>query len=242
MKTCRYIITLIIIGVIISSCKKSQSVVSPKKTDTVAVQPDLLAPQVIFKNVVILGNSITLTPVSPQFGWYNTWGMAASVADSDYVHHLIVHFRKYYPKCKVTVKAFNDFEAYYPTYNFDANLKSVKDSLPDLVIVRIGENIDRSRFDKAVFQSKYQAFVNYLTAGNSKLSILSAGPLWSVPEIDDVFKAYTPYVSLSAVSTDSSNFAFGLYTDPAVQQHPGDKGMHLISDIIWDAVRKLKAK
>lgn len=48
---------------------------------------------------------------------------------------------------------------------------------------------------------------------------------------------YTPYISLATLGTDNSNFAFDMKNvSDGVKQHPGDKGMQAISDMIWKKV------
>ena len=83
-------------------------------------------------------------------------------------------------------------------------------------------------------QKKYQELVAYLTENNKQLVVLSVGPLWGIPEIDNAMQLYTPYVSLSVISQDASNLALGLFDNPGVAQHPGDKGMRIIAEIIWN--------
>jgi hypothetical protein len=224
--TLRNLIAMAIIATF-TCCKKNTEVPKP--------QPQ---PQLSFKKIYILGNSITLTPVNPLIGWNVARGMAASVPDSDYVHVLTSRFKKIEPTAEVTVKFFDDFEANYPTYDFE-KLKQIRDSKPDLVIIRVGENVNQSKLDAETFKKRYQGVVQYLTQDNKQLVVLSVGPLWYVSGIDNAMQAYTPYVSLSTVSYDVTNFAFGLFSDPGVAQHPGDKGMRVIANIIWDKITEV---
>jgi len=217
----RHLIT--IAAIVLFNCCKKPNVVEESKPK----------PQLMFRKVVILGNSITLAPVNPFIGWNESRGMAASVLDSDYVHRLTARLKKIEPTAEVTVKFFNDFESDYVNYDFE-KLKALKESKPDLIIVRVGENINRALLDGAAFQKSYQNLVTYLTKDDKQLVVLSVGPLWLVPEIDNAMQLYTPYASLSTISFDASNLALGLFENPGVAQHPGDKGMRIISDIIWN--------
>ncbi len=225
-----YIKVLIIWSVLLGSCTKSQTTEIP-------------APYINFKNVVILGNSLTLSVPSKEIGWNNNWGMAASVADSDYVHRLTVKFKKYNPACKVTTRFSIDFEVNYPTYDFDKYkyFKDLKDSKPDLLILRLGEHVYKEDLDEALFRSRYEALVKYFAEGNVRLHVLSVGPLWPIPAVERAMRSVTPYVSLARMTKDPSNFALD-HPNPAVAQHPGDKGMRVISDLIWLGIVRLKPK
>jgi len=109
----KFIIYFLLIIVVFGSCQKTYTRLPDAST---------LIPQLKFKNVVILGNSITFTPSNPVGEWKGNWGMAASAADSDFVHRLAVSFRKFVPSCKVTARNIAEFELYYNNYDFNANL------------------------------------------------------------------------------------------------------------------------
>ena len=237
--TMKPFIFLIIIIVVSASCRKDSIPVS-QLSKLSSERTSLPPPEPLkFKNVVILGNSITFTPANPFGEWKGNWGMAASAADSDYVHRLAVNFRKLAPDCKVTARNIAEFELDYVDYNFDAGLMDLRDSIPDLLILRIGEDVDPVKYDVDVFRSRYEALVNYFLSKNSKLMVLGVGPLWNAYMLKPVMQ-YTPYVSLAHINEDRSNCSFGLFITPGIQVHPSDKGMRAISDSIWKGVTRLK--
>lgn len=192
-----------------------------------------------FTNVVILGNSITYAPQNPGIGWNANWGMAASAPEKDYVHLLAAKFKQQNSSANVSAKNVAEFEINYATYDFDAELKTYRDSKPDLLILRIGENV-QSSFDSVLFAKRYQALIAYLKTDNPQLKVLAVGSFWSEPNkdyINNIMGRYTPYISLGSLSTDLSNYAFDRKgVSDGVKQHPGDKGMQAIADMIWAKV------
>jgi hypothetical protein len=218
----------ILLILVIASCKKQEAA-----TDTSTSTP--------FSNVVILGNSITYSPPNLSLGWTGSWGMAATTADKDYVHLLTSRFQQVNKSCVVQAHNIAVFETNYDTYDFDADLKTYRDSKPDLLILRIGENVQAS-FDSVAFTKKYQGLIAYMKVNNPKLKVLAAGSFWSNRDyINVIMSRYTPYISLAVLGNDLSNYAFDR-TDvaAAVQQHPGDKGMQGIADMIWAKVQTMK--
>jgi hypothetical protein len=194
-----------------------------------------------YANVLILGNSITYSPPNTSLNWTGSWGMAATAASQDYVHLLTARFQQVNSKCIVQAKNIAAFETNYDTYDFDAELKSYRDSKPDLLILRIGENVPTS-FDSVAFAKQYRALIAYMQAGNPQLRILAAGSFWPDHNyINAVMSRYTPFISLAVLGTDRSNYSYDRPSlADAVQQHPGDKGMKAISDMIWGTVQTMK--
>jgi lysophospholipase L1-like esterase len=194
---------------IVSACKKQAGKAEAETTG------------VNFANVVILGNSITYSQQNLAIGWKGNWGMAATEPAKDYVHLLTARFLAANKTCVVQAANIADFEQNYSSYNFDTQLKAYRDSKPDLLILRIGENV-QSTFDAAAFSQRYQALIEYMKVNNPDLKVLAAGSFWPQREyINNIMSQYTPYLSL-------------------VKGHPGDKGMQGIADMIWAKVETMK--
>ena len=218
---------VVLIAVAVISCQKT-------KTEIVVTKP---APKA-FSNIVILGNSITLIP--PMGGeWPYNWGMAASAADSDYVHRLTAKFKALNANSKVTIQNINAYEGDFENFDLDGHFKTLNDSKPDLLIIRIGENLNQVPFNEVAFAKSYANLINYFKRDNSNLQILSVGPLWPRPDLERIM-SITPYQTLSQFCFDPSNYAYGKFIDPGIQAHPGDKGMRVIADSIWSGVQRLK--
>ncbi|WP_214072280.1 SGNH/GDSL hydrolase family protein [Mucilaginibacter sp. dw_454] len=220
----------------ISSCKKQAQ--APIKEPVISAEANLATPALSkFNNVVILGNSITYSGPYAPLGWYGDWGMAASAQDSDYVHVLKRSLQLRNPDVQVQVKNIQEFELGFATYDFDAQLKSLKDTNPDLVILRIGENL-QAGIDLNVFEQRYKDLINYFKAGNPNVIVVGVSTVF-VGMADPIMAKYPPYVSLAAIHNDSRNFALGLFENYAVQTHPGNTGMKNIASLIWLKVKTL---
>jgi lysophospholipase L1-like esterase len=205
-----------------------QTTLLPGKTNAIPAQSK-------YKKVLILGNSITYSPINESIGWNNACGMAATSPDLDYVHLLWVHFKF----AKLTAVNISQFEREYQTYEPDQYLKEYRDLKPDLIIMRIGENLPM--IDSALFRQKYKSLLNYLRSNNPDVKVIAGLSFWpDRDDADNIIKQYSPYVKLNVLSGDISNYAFGLYTDGGVQQHPSDKGMKGIADLLWGGITKLK--
>jgi lysophospholipase L1-like esterase len=221
----KHLIILLLVAIIAISCHKA-AVQAPLQPAT-------------FKNVLILGNSITYAPANPSIGWNNSWGMAASIADSDYVHLLTARFKGANKSAVVAAVNIAEFEGDFDNYDFDTNLKSHKDSKPDLIILRIGENVLTT--DSVEFEKRYVDLLTYFKANNPNVKILAAASVWPDRDLaDKVMSRHSDYISLIGLESDLTNFAFGLFANAGIQSHPDDKGMRLISNMIWTAVGKLK--
>ena len=188
-------------------------------------------------NVLILGNSITFSPADPSLGWTGNWGMAASSADKDYVHILTANFKQQNAAATVTAMNIAAFERGYGSFNLDSAFSAVAKTKPDLLIIRIGENV-AVPLNATVFDAKYQALINYFKAANPNVKVLGAGSFWLLKDdVDAEMAKYSNFISLSyLLKADITTEAIGLYPNPAVQQHPSDKGMSEIAQAIWNKV------
>jgi len=187
------------------------------------------------KVVVILGNSITVHVPSPSLGWSNNWGMAASTRDSDYVHRLIDSIHTHDPSAIIKIKEIGNFERDYQHFKF-TTLDSLKN--PYLLIMRISENVNAKDAVKNNFVSYYARLVKYL---DPQKTIITDG-FWDNSYFNETISKYAndkdmPYVKLSDLSADSTNAAYGKFTNLGVQQHPSDKGMRMINNRIWAVIK-----
>lgn len=188
--------------------------------------------------VAILGNSITGNGPNPDIGWFGDWGMAASAKDKDFVR-LIEKDLKAISK-DIEVKELNvaGLERDYLNYNPDnIFLKGIKDFKPDILIIRLGDNVDERGLDFTTFHNALQNAVKYV-ANNRFMKVIVTNSFWSSATRDAGFQNYAVkyayrFVDLRGLYDDKTNTAFGLFENFGVADHPSDKGMQGIKDRIW---------
>jgi hypothetical protein len=221
------IIILMLSGMMIISCKKGG-----------LLRPNTTIYPFRFNTVAILGNSITFSPQNLFKGWNGNWGMAATSAESDYVHLLTAKFQNANPACRVAVKNIMQFEENWEGYNLADNLDSIRNLNPDLLILRIGEDVAQTPLDKESFGGAYKALVEFF---GPKTVVLGVGSFWPHPVSDEVMAKYTPFVSLAPLGQDKSNYSYSTWpANSGIGQHPNDKAMEEIADVIWERVQHLK--
>lgn len=185
------------------------------------------------KTILILGNSIVQHDPAPDIGWNGNWGMAASAADSDFVHRLIGHIRE--KDASVAVHYYNiaDYEHNYTDYSL-----SLFDTLkgPDILIVKLSENVDDYNSLQYNFISHYKQLIDYLSTPKTTRIIVDG--FWKKNHVNHLLSNYAayyhcPFVSITGLSDDSTNTALHVFNNPGVAIHPSDKGMRLIADAVW---------
>lgn len=223
-------IVLIALGVfLIASCKEAD------KPEEIKHEP--------FNNVLILGNSITHHAPAPEVGWSGDWGMAASAKEKDFVHLLTAKFKSENPAVIVNHKNIADFETNYWNYNLSTldNLNALK---PDLLILRIAENVDINTIEQHEFTKHYTALINYFKASNPKVKVMCVAGFWKNQTQENAIKKCSAetnslYVELSSLDNIAYS-AWDLYpNNHAIGGHPSDVGMSAIANIIWANVLKI---
>jgi hypothetical protein len=191
-----------------------------------------------YHRIVIVGNSITLHPPRPSVGWNNNWGMAASAPEKDMVHLLTARFKEKDPAAQVKIKMIARWEREHFKYDLH-QLDSLRDFKPDLIIVRLGENVNPDSLHyQGEFKDHFAKLLDYMATPTTRVAVF--GSFWAPNESTREMEALCKqkgieYVPLSVLGEDKTNKAYGTsFTNPGVLEHPGDKGMQAIADRIWD--------
>lgn len=196
-----------------------------------------------FQRMMVVGNSIMSHGPAPEIGWYNFNGMAASAPDKDYVHLLTTRLAFLNPKVQVKLQSGGNFERDFgkAAYSLDEFNGPLQDFGPDLIVVRLGENVEEGEvLGTRNFALQFQRLLERFTRSGRPVRIVCTTSVWNRPQTDAIIRKITtekgyPLVDLSSMVGRSLYFA-SQYKDPGVSAHPNDAGMQRIADLIWEKV------
>ncbi len=191
--------------------------------------------------VLFVGNSITWHSPAPQIGWNNEWGMAASALEKDYVHILISKIREKNPDAAFCIAQVADWEREFmhgedvlPKY------KEASDFGADLIIVRCIENCPYDTFDSEKFIEEYNKLIDYFNKDKKAKIIITTG-FWKHKGNEAIRRAAKekgyPVVELGDLGEMDEMKAVGLFDHEGVANHPGDKGMAMIAERIFEQIK-----
>ena len=199
-------------------------------------------------HVLCLGNSITRHFPKKDIGWYSDWGMAASSIEKDYCHQLQDMLKSRNSSSTVTPLNIAVWEQ-----NLECSIDSlIKESLQgkDIIVIRLGENVE----DKDLFRTRILDLVD--ACKKQTQNIIITGCFWEDgdKEMSLIHAAHInrlKYVPLYWISRNYKDEAYpkstdkiknmegGDYTlnDKGVLNHPGDEGMRMIAESIFNALQ-----
>lgn len=198
--------------------------------------------------VLVVGNSVTLTPPDALIGWDGNWGASASSADRDYAHRIIAHFATETGDTPDVRIIRTSFETAFASLS-DCSLIDSTGQLgawhPDLAIVRIGDNVVESVARGEGFTAKYCGALKKLKRGDSCAVITTSS--WFPNLRVDVYmreactEANVWYVPIAGLYYDADNRANSErnFSNDFLGRHPGDRGMAAIARTLWDVISEL---
>lgn len=198
-----------------------------------------------FQRMLVIGNSIMNHGPAPDLGWFNNNGMAASAPEKDFVHLLTANLQTRYAPVAIRLQSSGSIERQYgmATYSIDEFNDPVQQFKPDLILVRMGENVDDSQVIGRNFEVYFRQFLERLASlsQNQPVKIVCTTSSWSNPQADAVIRKVTnekgyPLVDLSSLVGRGQYFA-SQYANNAVAAHPNDAGMQRIADLIWEKLK-----
>lgn len=192
-----------------------------------------------FERVLILGNSITIHPPNPAVEWHANWGMAASRPENDFTHLLAKKMN-----AKTEAANISAWEGNHASFDLSA-LDPYFLSNPDLIIVRLGENV----VDQIGFEQSFSKMIDHVTSSNPTAKMLITGNFWKNESLDNILLKvaqeknihFVPlsqldqienksYIGATIFNIDGSSYEV---IDQGVAGHPGDLGMEKIANTIF---------
>ncbi len=199
---------------------------------------------IYYNKVIIAGNSITQHGPYEPIGWTGDWGMAASAADKDYKSILENYLKINNPSLTTRVFPTARIEHDFLNYDFEQAEKDFGDSFraSDLVIIRLGENNKDWQIPGSTYKSVMIRYINMIKQHPNARVVITSTFWRDYPNTDAVLREIAlengyDWVSLEAIGNDSTNYAYGLFTNADVARHPNDKGMKAIADAIYEKVK-----
>lgn len=192
--------------------------------------------------VLFVGNSITRHGVAAEIGWNNDFGMAASKMENDYVHILAEQILDIVPAsfciCQVSVweQDYKNGTDYFHLFQDAREFKA------DVIIMRTIENSSKEGFDGKAFSEQYKALLDFLNKQSSSNIILTSS-FWrhvGDPEVEKLSQERKlPYVQINDLGEKDEMKAIGKYEHSGIANHPGDEGMRLIAERIWNVLKEM---
>ncbi len=208
--------------------------------DQAAFDPEGTGPRILF-----VGNSITLHGPRPEIGWSNNWGMAASSADRDYVHLLQKRIVSACPDaqcCLVQVAGSIERSFFKPDWSCESSFRWAREFKPDIVVLFFGANVPKE-YDAGTmdppparsFADALDAFRDWVDPEGKAKALFCQGfyvrPVLDAEKERVAAKRGDVFVKLDDFRDRAD--AHGRFN------HPGDLGMQLIADRIWEHLRPL---
>lgn len=194
--------------------------------------------------VLFIGNSITKHAPKADIGWEGDWGMAASCRENDYVHQVLKGLRKTYGPVSCCIAQCAEWERRYA--EGDAPLleyyQPARDFAADLIIVRIGENINRDAHARLSCKPYYDRMIRFF-AVNPQARVLVTDNFWRIESLDRVFcevaqeRGYM-FCTLAGLEEDRRTMALGQFEHEGVCRHPSDFGMRRIAERVMETLRE----
>ncbi|MDR2951579.1 MAG: SGNH/GDSL hydrolase family protein [Prevotella sp.] len=219
---------LLIIAICLYSCNKNES------------------PNLIVKKWVAVGNSITWHPINNN--WAGEWGMAATSIENDYVHILNQNFKNNFDSVSFKIDWAVDWETNHPNYDL-SYFDKFFDGDEDLVVIRLGENVK----DTTNFEADFRHLIQHLKHLSPNAKFVITGIFMSdsndLKYKETIQKKIAKsenciWVPINQLDTKENRNFIGntvngrTIENQAVADHPGDKGMEAIAEVIFESLQK----
>lgn len=194
------------------------------------------------KKVLFVGNSITRHAPKEDIGWFGDWGMAASCREKDYVHQVVAELEKRMGRLSYCIAQASAWETRY--YEGSEVLQefygAARDFMADIVIIRIGENINRETHKEICCKPYYDAMIHFFV-NNPSAKVIVTDNFWGIEVLDRIFEEVCEengyhFCKINDLGKVYENMSLGLFWHVGVSYHPSDLGMERIAERILEAI------
>lgn len=199
-----------------------------------------------FIKILFVGNSITRHGPKEEIGWNGDWGMAASCKEKDYVHQVVTQIQNKYGNISYCIAQAAEWEKEYwkgmaPHKEEYLVAQAFK---ADLVIIRIGENISRSKNEEIDCKKYFDEMIRFFIEENPEAKVIVTDCFWRYDKLDNAIREIIAkrgyyYCKISDLETNPSTMALGEYEHEGVAVHPSDYGMQCIAERIMEKVTEI---
>ncbi|MDP8567783.1 SGNH/GDSL hydrolase family protein [Methylophilus aquaticus] len=196
----------------------------------------LAATQVQAKEILFIGNSITLHAPKQSIGWNGNWGMAASGANTDYAARLAAYLKQAESAADFNITRINlsgiEREA---AYQFDIKTVQRLANHYDYIVIFLGDNVSvKNNQNLTDFSSNLEQLLARLPRDDA--SVIFVSTWWSSATVDRLLKKLSTlngacFVDISGLSAHpefTASFS-SPQVNPDVGKHPSDAGMDQIA-------------
>ena len=188
--------------------------------------------------ILVVGNSITRHGPCAEIGWNNDWGMAASAEEKDFVHRLYAKLMENGQDVYMRIRQCADWEQNYFKEDVLSDYEEEKLFNANIVVFRLGENVTAE--NQAQFQEALKNFISCICPETGKVIYTTC--FWKHDTVDAAIKAVAAErgeLCLDGfLAKDETNMALGLFEHTGVSYHPSDKGMEMMAELIFNALKK----
>lgn len=186
------------------------------------------------KDILLLGNSMTIHYPKPTIGWYGKWGMAATNESADYGGRLASLLNETYPDESFNVTRVNLSQIERNNvFDLDSNTLKTLNRKYDLIIIFLGDNVSNNPASINFFSTNLYKLITLLT---SDRPFVLVSTWWCKTDVDTFLLNFAnsnhlEYVYLNGISKDPKLSAN--YSNPSlnidVGKHPSNEGMDQIA-------------
>lgn len=192
-----------------------------------------------YRKVLFIGNSILQNQPIPSQGWLGNWGMAASRPERDFASLVSQQLIQLNPSVEIRKLNAAVFENQF--WRFDLSTwQSLQAFQPDLVILRLGDNVVDQRAATEGFRTYFRNLIDFfLGTPPHQARLICTSSFYPKEVVNfEMAKGLDPpvaatWVPLMHLHRLPGMTAVGLFSDAEIGAHPSDLGMRAIADSIW---------